>query len=715
MTAILFAICALLSPAIRFPAVARFSFVHITDTHVPGAASVPAIRSLVQDVNGRSDRPAFIVNTGDATELGTEEEFTAYRAAVAESNVPVYAVPGNHDVRWSPLGKEAFTRSCGPLYRSFDHNGCHFVLLDSSVVLEHWGHFDGAQLSWLKSDLRKVRPATPIFVFLHHWFGRDKDNVDNADELLKILAPYNVVAAFIGHGHADIQWSVNGIACFMAKGLYQGSRHEITVEDGAATVVRISGGASGKREVVAVLPLVRPSRLVVRTRWLDSGEPLLARRRFCVALDRKATADLSVRWSVGGADMAGSSTVRAGASASPEASIDTTSLAAGWYTLLVRVEDQAGQAFTASEPFAVDRLDAPVRPVWERATASTIQGSPLLHDDTVYVGSFDGSVYAWDAASGRLRWKRPTGGAVFATPYVHGSTLIIASTDHRLYAMDARTGKLKWAYDSGTPLFATAAVSEGVAVVGGNRAIHGVDLQTGRARWSVPTGSFFQSRAAACEGRVVLGGWDNALYCIEAASGKVAWKREMGRTNGGRGRLSFYYSPAIASAAISNGRVYVCTNDGVLHCVRLDTGEDVWEARAPAGGDTFGYSSPLVADGRVFVGGLGDKGRGDCYALDAGTGALIWRASTGADNYDSSPTLAGDLVVIGSVSGRLTWMDPRDGAIVASYSPRPGFSFSTPTGTAALTYSAGMNGRLVAITTPARRTNTAMGGNALRD
>ena len=688
------------SPAPR----AGFSFVHITDTHVPGAGSVAALKALAEDVNRRPSKPAFIVNSGDVTELGTEAEFAAYRDAVRDLEAPIFAVPGNHDVRWSPLGKQAFSRSCGPLYRSFDHGGCHFILLDSSVVLEHWGHFDGAQLTWLRADLRKVRKDTPTFLFLHHWFGRDKDNIDNADELLRILAPYNVVAVFVGHGHSDTQWTINGIRCFMAKGLYQGSRHEVEVKDGSAQVTLISGASAGKRDIVASLPLDNARRLRPSVRWQDSGNPMLARRRFSVSAGQTLPNPITAQWRVEDTPIGGTISVGGAGKPGQEAAFSTENLASGWYTLSVRFEYPAAQAYIVREPFTIARPDNGVRALWERATASTIQGSPILHDGVVYVGSFDGALYAWDALMGKLRWKRATRDSVFATPYVYAETIIIPSTDGCVYALNRRTGRMRWIYDARTPLFATAAVAAGVAIVGGNKSILGIDVERGTLRWTVPTGSFFQSRAAASGGLAVLGGWDNALYCVDAESGRVVWKKEMGRTNGGRGRLSFYYSPAIASPTISEGRVYVCTNDGVLHCVDLATGEDVWEARAPAGGDTFGYSSPLVMGGRVYLGGLGDKGRGDCYALNAQTGELIWRTSTGADNYDSSPARVGTLIAIGSVSGRVTWMDPADGAIVASYSPRPGYSFSTPAGNERITCAAGMNGRLAAITTPVRAT-----------
>ena len=60
------------------------------------------------------------------------------------------------------------------------------------------------------------------------------------------------------------------------------------------------------------------------------------------------------------------------------------------------------------------------------------------------------------------------------------------------------------------------------------------------------------------------------------------------------------------------------------------------------------YSSPAVADGKVFVGSYDDK----VYCLNAATGAFIWSYTTG--NYvDSSPAVADGIVYVGSMDGKV--------------------------------------------------------------
>src|SRR5262249_5980586 len=153
--------------------------------------------------------PAFVVNTGDVCETGTPEQYVRFQEVAKNLTCPQYIAPGNHDVRWNPMGKEGFTRGIGaPLYQSWEYQKFHFVTLDATVLLDHWGTISQDQLDWLAKDLEKVGKDRPIVIGFHHWIARSEAAVmvDNEQQLLDLVAPYNVVLWLQGHGHADIEW-----------------------------------------------------------------------------------------------------------------------------------------------------------------------------------------------------------------------------------------------------------------------------------------------------------------------------------------------------------------------------------------------------------------------------------------------------------------------------------------------------------------------------
>ncbi len=688
-----------------------FRFVHITDTHITATGNIEPLKHLITELNALSPQPTFVIDTGDVTEAGRTEEYARFIEGTSGLTIPFYCAPGNHDVRWGPLGKEGFTNKFKKLTQSFDKNGVHFVMLDSTILLEHWGHFDTAQLKWLESDLKKLKKDAPVMLFFHHWVGRENPTVDNEETLLRTIAPYNVIAMFVGHGHSDIHWKVNGIDCFMARGLYQGSYNLVEVGPAAIQVLRVrkeDKAAGIEPPIVATFPRERGKRKQVAFAWDDPNLPLLARRRPLAELriGKEGAHDDRVKAAYmlnGAAAVSMERDERDKASVSFRAQFNTKGLPMGSNLLRFLLIDPSGEAYRRDESFVYEQLEGQPKRVWDDPYRcdDTIQGSPTLAGDTLYVPCFDGKVYALDTKNGKRRWVAATKGALFSSPLIDNGTVYVGSMDHGFYAFDAQTGHQRWRYDAESPLFATAAVLNGIVCFGGNKKIFGVDTATGKERWTQEAGGMFQSRAAASsvsDGVFYLGGWDNTLYALNAQTGIPKWKAQMGRAQAGKGAVSFYYSPAIASPTVAEGKVFVCTNDGMLHAVNARTGNDDWAIHAPQGGDTFGYSSPLYTDGVIYCGGLGKNG--DCYAVNAKDGSILWRCSTGAENYDSSASLAGNRIVIGSVRGALSWIDLKSGKLLYQYNIDPGYCFSTPAGNAYVTYISSMNNLVYALSVP---------------
>ena len=97
-----------------------------------------------------------------------------------------------------------------------------------------------------------------------------------------------------------------------------------------------------------------------------------------------------------------------------------------------------------------------------------------------------------------------------------------------------------------------------------------------------------------------------------------------------------------SSPAVADGRVYVGSGDDKVYCLDASTGTQVWNYTT----GNIVDSSPAVADGRVYVGSYD----GRVYCLDASTGAQVWNYTTG--NYVfSSPAVADGVLFVGSGDG----------------------------------------------------------------
>lgn len=69
-----------------------------------------------------------------------------------------------------------------------------------------------------------------------------------------------------------------------------------------------------------------------------------------------------------------------------------------------------------------------------RKPASTIETSPVLAGNTVYVGASDGTIYGINKEDGRLVWKHATGAPVFGSVAVSGNALIAVDFGGNVYA-----------------------------------------------------------------------------------------------------------------------------------------------------------------------------------------------------------------------------------------------------------------------------------------
>ena len=125
--------------------------------------------------------------------------------------------------------------------------------------------------------------------------------------------------------------------------------------------------------------------------------------------------------------------------------------------------------------------------------------------------------------------------------------------------------------------------------------------------------------------------------------------------------------PVKSSAAIVEGRAYIGSDDGSLHCIDVKDGSKVW---------TFPTewpieSSPLVLDKTVYFGGSD----GFLYAVDAATGKERWKVET-EDKILGGPTW------VKSPDGKETWI------LAGSYDYRL-YSVNAATGKTNWTYETG--------------------------
>ncbi len=677
---------------------ADFTFVHITDTHVGAGDNAQKDAVLFREIAALSPKPSFVMNTGDVVEAGTPAEYAAYRAARDGNlgSVRAYAAPGNHDVRWNPKGKEGFTTETGqPLYQSWDKENVHFVLLDSTVVLQHWGHFDQAQLSWLSRDLKKAGQRKPVVIGFHHWVGRETRQIDNESAFLDVIRPYNVKLLLIGHGHSDITWNVNGIPAVMNKGLYQGSYSVVRVSRDRITVTRHTEktipAETTKGDVSETIVAAPPPTVVETVEAVSTNLKIHPLPRWTANI-AVANGEASINVPLGSLPRDSGVSCRIGEDKEEFAlsvtdtgwsgAFSASRLASGVTPVAVHLTLPDKNVYTLYVSVRTEGASI-VAPAWAVNVGSEVQGKLAQDGGTLYVPTMGGAMIALDAKTGANKWTYQTGGAVFSASLIAGNTVYFGSGDHNVYAVDAASGALRWKTTTDGAVFAGAAKAKDTICIGSTDTnIYGLDATSGAVKWRVKGDGMFQSQAVTDGEKFYVGGWDNTFRAIDAQTGAEAWKNKFGK--------SFYYSPAIGSPTVGGDLVYVSSNDGVLHAMNRADGKIIWEVPGPA----LGYSGPLYRDGKIYNASLTDTGR--VFRFNAQTGAKEWETATGSVIYDSSCTESGGSVFVGSVNGTFSALSAQSGVLRWQYRLAPGHLLASPVADTERVYIATLSGDVVA-------------------
>jgi outer membrane protein assembly factor BamB len=276
---------------------------------------------------------------------------------------------------------------------------------------------------------------------------------------------------------------------------------------------------------------------------------------------------------------------------------------------------------------------------WSYTTGGAIVSSPAVVNGVVYVGSSDGNVYSFNAATGKLRWTATTGASVQSSPAVVGGTVYVGSRNGSVYALNSANGSVRWSDDlSGLEpggFDASPTVANATVYIGGRSGIlYALDAKVGFAEWAAPTGGAIESAPVAAGGRIFVSSRDGNVYGFNAANGSQLWTHAVGPP------ISDF--DVSAGVALSNGRLFVAgAFDGFYSALRATSGGLLWDA-AENGNEVF--ASPAVANGAV-------------YHVEAGDGPLISLSATnGSQNYDvtddagfSSPAYANGVLYFGAV------------------------------------------------------------------
>ena len=345
----------------------------------------------------------------------------------------------------------------------------------------------------------------------------------------------------------------------------------------------------------------------------------------------------------------------------------TAAAPAAWYLLSQSTETVSADSGDDWPAFQYDAANTGYNPSaegptgelverWSFETLGEVVSSPIVVNDTVYVGSKDGKVYALDAETGDKEWEYDTGADIQSSPASDGTTLYIGNQEGTVFAISI-DGIEEWTTDFDGPVSDALSVVDGrlfvpVREVG---SLVALDASSGVEEWR----SDWDSYAFHAKPAVV----DDVVYSVDNSESYEMRARDFGDGE----HLIGYRTGGNLRSQISqnNNTIYLIDNDKIFSVNTIEY-ESRWnfDFQEPIYNDV--EKASLTVRGRTLYVAASTASSGYVLSLDDVTGERQWRVELPASTV-SSLVLAGDRVYIGCNDGNVYSFDESDGSEVSAF------------------------------------------------
>jgi len=555
-----------------------FRFAFISDTHIgsPDGSSEEDLKRTVRDINSMNDI-AFVVITGDITELGTNDELARAKRIFDSLQVKWYIIPGNHDSGWSESGGLMFTTVFGYDKFSFEYEGIKFLGCASGPYLRMSdGHVPRDAVNWLDGELKKLSRDQPV-IFLNHY--PINDQLDNWYEITDRLHQYNTQAILCGHGHTNKAFDFENIPGVMGR-----SNLRAKQPYGGYNLVDVSVDSIVFTERKPGFKTL-PSWTSVK-RELHHYDTKVKYPRPDFSVNDKYSS-IQQEWTVSSPANIISTPVVAGNIAiagNQQGEIAALSLTdgktkwkfqAGGPVFSSPAEKNGSVLFgcTDGNIYCLNALKGEL--IWKTQVNTAVLGSPLISGDTVFIGG-SGKFFAMDLVTGKQFWNSNTEGPVVSTPVLHNGYLFFGAWDTYFYCINARNGSVKWKWNNGSriknysPASCIPAIVDGVVyIVAPDRYITAIDELTGSTLWRNNDATVRESMGISSDGKLIYGKtMQDTIVAYHTSREKqmAAWKLNCG----------FGYEHVPSMMVEAGGLVFFGTRSGVVYCIDPAKQQVVW-------------------------------------------------------------------------------------------------------------------------------------------
>jgi eukaryotic-like serine/threonine-protein kinase len=324
---------------------------------------------------------------------------------------------------------------------------------------------------------------------------------------------------------------------------------------------------------------------------------------------------------------------------------------------------------------------------WKYKTSGAIYASPLIHNDTLFIGNLDSVFYAIDITNGNKLWSFRTKSQINTSAAIYNDFICFGSGNY-FYVLDIK-GNLKtefkmyddpaviqsdpWDYFNPSPQLA-----DSIAYIGCEKnLVYGINIKNGEQVFKCQgtDGDFtIQTTPVIYNGKIFFGNYNGFFYAYDLKTAQKVWEYDTNKDNHIR-ETNDKKVLLISNAAVYNGTICFGGRGGYFYCMDPENGTIKWKYRDPSGLWILGLT---VQDSSLY---MGSSYQFIVRSVNGNTGKQNWSAGVDFISYgspcidttyaffgtgDDNSANKGTLFAVDKISGKIKDKYPVDGRVQSS-------------------------------------------------
>ncbi len=247
---------------------------------------------------------------------------------------------------------------------------------------------------------------------------------------------------------------------------------------------------------------------------------------------------------------------------------------------------------------ALSKLDAQThKPLWIYKDGPAEIGTPVIYGDVIYLDAMDeqtsqAHLLALDANTGKEIWNvalkavsakgengsSPSNMGVITAPVVSDGQVYVMNRAGTIFSFEAKTGKANWTYETG----ASALVKQYYTDANGKKQVAGSTIYDG-------------GTPVVADG-ILYGALHNTYFAINAKTGKLVWSLNLAEQDQIFNGVQVVDGTIYTASYIASGHNAAMSLQSYIYAFKASDGTQIWKYPT----QKWVTSGPVVSDGRVY-------------------------------------------------------------------------------------------------------------------